>query len=159
MFNTLWQFFQEVSFPNTSAQEIFTMDALFDLNLVEHFLALDTNDIQDVNNTFFSIVNDNMKAVIIKSFHVNRKCISDTQNQLKIHLIEIKLQESVSHLQSVGAIPRLYRRTNRSAPKEASSYVVEAIKPVLKFQKDFCDHVTQHSQDICRRIIKKMTNQ
>lgn len=135
------------------------MDALYDLSLVTKFLAPNLESHQDVNNTLFHIVNENMKPVIAKIFKVNQTCIVDSQIQLKNHLVQMKLQESIAQLQNVGAIPRLYRKTNRSAPKEASQYVVEAVKPVLEFHKKFVELEPNETRDILKQIILKMTNQ
>lgn len=135
------------------------MDALHDLNLVKDFVALNVENEQDIQNTLFHIVNQNMRSVIAKTFRVNAKCITDTQNKLKDHLVHLKLQDSLGHLQQVGAIPRLYRKTNRTAPKDASQYVVEAVKPVLQFQKKFISVQPMESEDILKQIIHKMTNQ
>lgn len=135
------------------------MDALYDLDLVEKFLAMNTESALDINNTLFHIVSENIKPLIVKISKANKKCIDNTQDQLKNHLIQMKLQDSSTHLQSVGAIPRLYRRTNRSAPKEASQYVIEAIKPVLEFESKFCVLQPVQSKDILKQIILKLTNQ
>lgn len=135
------------------------MDALYDLTLVENFLAMNTESALDINSTLFHIVNDNIKPLLVKIFKANKTCLGHTQNQLKDHLVQMKLQDSNTHLQSVGAIPRLYRRTNRSAPKDASQYVVEAVKPVLLFNEKFSQLEPVQCKDILKQIILKMTNQ
>lgn len=147
------------SFAKISDWEIFIMDSLYDLSLVSKFLAPIIECENDINNTLFNIVNYNMHPVLVKIFKVNRNCITDTENKLKNHLVEMKLQESISHLQNVGAIPRLYRRTNRCPPKEASQYVIEAIKPVLEFQKKFTELEPVQAKDILKQIILNMTEQ
>lgn len=159
LFSLLFSVLQESSFTHTSDWEIFIMDSLYDFSLVTNFLAPTIECEKDINNTLFNIVNDNMQHVLVKIFKVNRNCITDTENKLKHHLVEMKLQESISQLQNVGAIPRLYRRTNRSPPKEASQYVIEAIKPVLEFQKKFTKLEPGQAKDILKQIILKMTEQ
>lgn len=135
------------------------MDSLYDLNLVENFLAVNMENESEINNTLFNIVNEKMRPVIVKVFKANRLCITDTRNQLKDHLVHMKLQESTAHLHSVGAIPRLYRKTNKNAPKEASQYVLEAVKPILEFQRKFCEFEPIQSKDILMKIVLEMTNQ
>lgn len=134
------------------------MDSLHDLSLVEKFFAVDIENKLQVGNTLFNIGNPTMRPIFVKIFKANDHCIRQTQNQLIDHLVKMKLQESIVHLHNVGAIPRLYRRTNRSAPNKPSQYIVEAVKSVLEFKKNFFGFAQFYCENILKQIIQNMTN-
>lgn len=102
---------------------------------------------------------DNVKPVLVKVFKVNSKNITEASSKLQSNLINIKSKESFANLQNVASIPRLYRRTNRSAPKEASNYMIEAIKPILRFHNKFQSNMTNEIQVILDTIITINTKQ
>lgn len=135
------------------------MNSLIDLNIVKNLIALNTDKIEDVNKTIFQIMHPNIKFVILRVFKSNRRLIEKVQSNLKNYLINIKFQESSTHLQNVGAIPRLYRRTNRTAPKGASTYMIEAVKPIINFHNKFKLVVENDLNEILDNVIIKVTQQ
>ncbi|KAJ8934877.1 hypothetical protein NQ314_013153 [Rhamnusium bicolor] len=88
-----------------------------------------------------------------------QKSVEEVKSVLKNYLITIKFEESSLHLQNVGAIPRLYRRTNRSAPKDASTYMIEAVKPIINFHKEFKSVIQNEQDEILNNIITRITKQ
>lgn len=100
---------------------------------------------------------NNTKPVLVEVLHLNTKTINAVSNKLQQHLIKIKTNESFIHLQNVASIPRLYRRTNRSAPKEASNYMIEAVQPVLKFYNKFKSLIRNELHVIFDVIITNVT--
>jgi hypothetical protein len=101
----------------------------------------------------------NVKPVVDKVLLLNVNIITEVSSKLQNHLITVKTNESFTHLQNVAAIPRLYRRTNRNAPKEASNYMVEAIQPILNFYNKFKTVMKNELQDILDTVITNSTKQ
>lgn len=137
--------------------DVFIINVLIDLNKAESLLALKCQRSVDVEKTTFSIVNKEMWQVLISVFKANGHVISHVRNAYTSHLTNLKVKACVSHLQGVTAIPRLYRRTNRSPPKEASAYMMEALQPVLKFSNQFIADLNQFS-DIFNDIVVEIAN-
>lgn len=135
------------------------MNSLIDLNIVKKLIALNTDRIDDVDKTIFKIMHPSIKSSILRVFKCNKNSIEKVQSTLKNHLINIKFQESSVHLQNVGAIPRLYRRTNRSAPKSASTYMIEAVKPIINFHNKFKPEVESDLNEIMDNVITRVTQQ
>ncbi|KAG5899714.1 hypothetical protein JTB14_030105 [Gonioctena quinquepunctata] len=146
-------------FETSRIRETFIMDSLFDLGIVENFLALDTDDVSCIEATVFRIVNPSMKNIILRVLKTNRKAIEAMQGNLRNDLVSTKCGEISNLLQNVGAIPRLYRRTNRSAPKEASSYMVEAVKPIITFSDEYQNIMQNQCREILDSAISRVTQQ
>lgn len=134
--------------------DAFIVNVLIDLDIVKSLAAPN-----DVEKSVFAVINPDMYHIVHKICKANEKVIQKTQNVFKNHVVSSKVNECAAHLQSVTAIPRLYRRTNRSPPKEASTYMVEAVKPVLVFEKRFRASLGGQLMDIVNNIIVKITNQ
>ncbi|KAJ8923751.1 hypothetical protein NQ315_010332 [Exocentrus adspersus] len=146
-------------FSDDEQWEAFVMNSLIDLNIVTKLLAPTTDSTEDVDKTVFKTMHPCMRLVVIKIFKSNRTSIEEVQQSLKNYLINIKFQETSTHLQNVGAIPRLYRRTNRSAPKSASTYMIEAVKPITNFQNKFKAVIEGNLDEILDSVISKVTQQ
>lgn len=146
-------------FSDDEKWEAFIMNSLIDLNIVKNLIALNIDKAEDIEQTIFQIMHSNIKFVITKVFKSNRTSIEEVQSRLKNYLINIKFQESSIHLQNVGAIPRLYRRTNRIAPKGASTYMIEAVKPIINFHNKFKSVVENDLNEILDNVITKVTQQ
>ncbi|CAG9759632.1 unnamed protein product [Ceutorhynchus assimilis] len=152
---------EDIVASDTSKEDVsnFIVDILIDLSILESLIAPSGFSTVNVGNTIFAIVNSNMWNVILKMFELNAKLILNIRNKFKNHIITSIITECISQLQNVTAIPRLYRRTNRSPPKEASSYMVEAVKPVLGFKSQFKGYLDNQFNDIVNSIILSITNQ
>ncbi|KAH1023656.1 hypothetical protein HUJ04_012820 [Dendroctonus ponderosae] len=137
--------------------DVFIISVLIDLNMADSLLALKCERSVDVEKTTFAIVNKGMWKVLIRVFKANGQVISHVRNAYANHLTNLKVNACVSQLQSVTAIPRLYRRTNRSPPKEASAYMMEALQPILKFSNQFISDLHQFG-DILNQIIVEIAN-
>ena len=59
----------------------------------------------------------------------------------------IILSQVMAHLKSAQEIPRLYRRTNREAPKSASNYIRQALQVFLDFDSDWMHLFEAHQFD------------
>lgn len=147
------------SFSTNSSKEKFIMDSLIDLNIVEKFLCPLILNPADVEATIFKIFDKNVVSLIPNIIKSNKKSIDNIQDTLKSNLVKMKVDEMCSHLHRVGAIPRLYRRTNRSTPKEPSSYMIEAVKPVINFHSTFQHVISNKSTEILNEVILEVTEQ
>jgi hypothetical protein len=57
--------------------------------------------------------------------------------QLNDRIVLIVVQQSCQQLKNANDIPRLYRRTNRELPKQASNYIRQAIECLCEFKADW----------------------
>nr|XP_023011876.1 conserved oligomeric Golgi complex subunit 2 [Leptinotarsa decemlineata] len=157
----LW-WFQTIlqnGFEDSNTRQTFIMDSLVDLSIVETFMAPNAHNLSDIENTVFKIVNPKMIGLIIRILKSNRKAIEAVQSILRDHLVNAKYEEISISLQNVGAIPRLYRRTNRSVPKDASSYMINAVKPIVQFHNEYQSIMQNQAQDILDSIISRVSQQ
>jgi hypothetical protein len=141
------------------AWEDFVINSINDLNIVKNLIGCKSNNIDCTNSTVYNIMPPNVKPVVDKVLLLNVNIITEVSSKLQNHLITVKTNESFTHLQNVAAIPRLYRRTNRNAPKEASNYMVEAIQPILNFYNKFKTVMKNELQDILDTVITNSTKQ
>ncbi|KAF7267137.1 hypothetical protein GWI33_019629 [Rhynchophorus ferrugineus] len=146
---------------DTPKEEVdnFIINCLFDLNAVEALVGPKCDNISSVDQTIFSITNKNIWHIILKVFKENSKTIDSCRVMLQNYVINLKVKECTTQLQSVTAIPRLYRRTNRSPPKEASLYIVNTVKPILDFNNAFKDKLGQQLNQILDNILLQITTQ
>ncbi|CAG9816969.1 unnamed protein product [Phaedon cochleariae] len=149
----------KAGFQDQQAEEKFIMDSLADFRVVEKFLAADIIKFSDIENTVFKIVHHSMSQVILRVLKSNKGSIEKVQSHLTNHLVNIKFGNISSQLQNVASIPRLYRRTNRSTPKEPSTYMIEALKPIIVFQETFQDCMRTKTQDIVNKVILQVSQQ
>lgn len=137
----------------------FLINAIIDLNIISLLVAPKFDSISDIGKTIFAIINKNMWHIILRVIQATGKIISEAQETLHNHLISSKIKECSVHLQNVTAIPRLYRRTNRNPPKEASPYMLEAVKPIVNFESKFRSKLDHDLNEIINSIVLKLTNQ
>ncbi|XP_050519326.1 conserved oligomeric Golgi complex subunit 2 [Diabrotica virgifera virgifera] len=146
----------KVKFSTSEETEKFIMSSLIDFTFVENLLCPSLDNPSNVSTTIYGIIS--WVYVIPNIIKANRKTIIRLQNILKSNLIKMKVDEICNQLQHVGSIPRLYRRTNRSSPKEPSSYMVDAVKPITTFHNEFTVVVKNRTTEILNDIILQVTN-
>lgn len=151
-------YFKEGPFNSTNEWEKFIIASLWDLKIVENFMAVRTDKLADIESSVFRIMNQKFWPIILRYYRINEGSISVLRSKLKLHLVNVISEECLEFLQNVEAIPRLYRRTNRFAPREASSYMPEAVKPILNLHNMFTEFLEQDMKDILERVIVKVTN-
>lgn len=138
---------KKLPLPTVTKEEAdcFIVNVLIDLSGVEGLVALKCHqqEVTKVKETIYSVLNSNMWPIVIKVFTVNNKVILKARSSFTSYISSVKVKECIGHIQNITAIPRLYRRTNKSPPKEASAYMVEAVKPVTIFAKKFEDNSAQ----------------
>ncbi|CAG9855369.1 unnamed protein product [Phyllotreta striolata] len=147
------------NFSTNSSKEKFIMDLLVDLNIVEKFMCPVTSTPVDTHSTIYKILDNSIVSLVPSISKINKQSIEAVQSTLKANLVKMKVDEMCNHLQHVGAIPRLYRRTNRSTPKEPSTYMIEAIKPVTNFLELFHNVIHDKSTEILNEVILQVTEQ
>lgn len=137
--------------------EQFIMNCLIDLSIVKKFMCPAIETPADINNTIYKILNGSVATLVPKIVKANLNLIMNVLNLMKSSLVKMKVEEICNQLQHVEAIPRLYRRTNRSTPKEASPYMVEAVKPITTFHSAFQNVISHKSTEILNDIILQVT--
>lgn len=135
--------------------ENFIINSITDLNIVNNLIGTSIG----LEHTIYKVMPQNTKTILVKTQEINSNIVSQMIRKLQDKLITLKSNESFTHLQNVAAIPRLYRRTNRSAPKEASHYMVEAIDPISKFHNKHQTMMRHELQIILDTIISNITKQ
>ncbi|XP_044765153.1 conserved oligomeric Golgi complex subunit 2 [Coccinella septempunctata] len=131
--------------------EYFIMNSLVDFKKILKLLG--DKEALDSDENLYSIFPNIMKPVIVKVFENNNKMITQFSVYLSDHLASLKVNEISEQLQNVTAIPRLFRRTNRSPPKEASTYMFEAVKPILQFIENYAGG---GNDEICNPLLDKV---
>lgn len=127
------------------------MSSSVDLKNILKFIG--DKEILNSDDNLYNIFPHVMKPVILKVFENNNKIITQFSLKLSDHLASLKVKESSEQLQNVTSIPRLFRRTNRNPPKEASTYMVEALKPILKFIEKYAG---SDNNEICEPLLEKV---
>ncbi|XP_072402044.1 conserved oligomeric Golgi complex subunit 2 [Diabrotica undecimpunctata] len=145
----------KVRFSTCEETEKFIMSSLIDFTFVENLLCPSVDNHSDISKTIYGIIS--WVYLIPNIIRANQKTIIHLQNILKSNLIKMKVDEICNQLQHVGSIPRLYRRTNRSSPKEASSYMVDAVKPIITFHNEFTVVIQNRTTEILNDIILQVT--
>ncbi|XP_056646986.1 conserved oligomeric Golgi complex subunit 2 isoform X3 [Diorhabda sublineata] len=147
------------NFSTHQSTEQFIMNCLIDFSIVEKFMCPAIETPADINNTVYKILDSSVVILVPKIVKANLKSITNVLNLMKSSLVKMKVEEICYQLQHVEAIPRLYRRTNRSIPKEASPYMVEAVKPITTFHSAFQNVISHKSTEILNDIILQVTKQ
>ncbi|XP_057672437.1 conserved oligomeric Golgi complex subunit 2 [Diorhabda carinulata] len=147
------------NFSTNQSTEQFIMNCLIDFSIVEKFMCPAIETPADINNTVYKILDSSVVTLVPKIVKANLKSITNVLNLMKSSLVKMKVEEIYYQLQHVEAIPRLYRRTNRSIPKEASPYMVEAVKPITTFHSAFQNVISHKSTEILNDIILQVTKQ
>ncbi|XP_050314006.1 conserved oligomeric Golgi complex subunit 2 [Anthonomus grandis grandis] len=131
----------------------FIIDVLTDLKTL-HSLIMPRSEFQ---TTIYAVINLSLRNFMFKIFKAYENSIIKIQNYFKMYISTAKRNDCTSALQNITAIPRLYRRTNRTFPREASAYMIEAVKPILIFEQRYKS--TEELGDIVDGIILEITNQ
>ncbi|KAL3290394.1 hypothetical protein HHI36_023735 [Cryptolaemus montrouzieri] len=132
------------------------MSSLVDMKCLQKLLG-DKENLKSPQN-IYAIFPEKMEAVIVKVFESNRQILSQFSMNLNNHLIASKVRECSEQLQNVTAIPRLFRRTNRKPPKKASTYMIEAIKPIIDLHEKYKNADSDIMEPLLNNIIPRVTN-
>lgn len=119
---------------NSAELEEFLINALIDLESLKSVIG---NETLDITNSVFSVFPKSTHHLLTQTMKINKKVIDKHMTEMQALVTKMKYKECMSHLSKVESIPRLYRRTNRSFPQEASSYVIAAVDGLLKFNAKY----------------------
>lgn len=95
------------------------------------------NEKLDINNSVFKVFPQPTHHLLLQAMRVNRTLLDKHIKQVQTVITKMKYKECMLHLSKVESIPRLYRRTNRNFPQEASNYVVSACDVLLKLNTTY----------------------
>lgn len=118
---------------NSAEAEEFLINALIDLESLKSMIG---NETLDVSNSVFKIFPKSTHSVLLQTMKINKILIDKHVKEVQEVITKMKYKECVTYLSKVESIPRLYRRTNRNFPQEASSYVVSAVDVLLKLNSN-----------------------
>lgn len=97
-----------------------------------------------LNNYFDADVAPTMRSCGVKDISFLKEAIMESVrkiNELEVivgdRIGSILLKQVMAHLKSAQEIPRLYRRTNREAPKTASNYTRQALQVLIDFDNEW----------------------
>lgn len=115
-------------------RESYLLNALIDVALLNGRLG---NKSVDINNTVYKIFPKIMHHLLYIVLDMNNKILIEQNKKIRDVIVNLKVQECVEFLAKVDSIPRLYRRTNRSFPKDPSSYVMSATDIITNFHTGY----------------------
>lgn len=110
---------------NAHKLERFLVYALIDVTALKSAIAAESE--------IFAVVHHEMRGLLKRMLQFNANLLEEYEQRLRQKLIDIKVQQCLGGLQMVSAIPRIYRRTNKSPPKEPSGYVTEVVGVITDF--------------------------
>lgn len=116
---------QGVDASDAHKLEPFLVHALIDVTALKSAVAAESE--------LFAVVPDVMRGLLRRMLRFNANSLDAYRERLQKRLIDIKVQQCLGGLQTVSAIPRIYRRTNKSPPKEPSGYVTEVAGVIAGF--------------------------
>lgn len=155
-FNWLDSYIQGLNESSQQTEE-FLICALSDLGILKSYLG---NESLDIDNSIFGIFPKSTHTALLKSIKINKSLLDDHQKKLQDSLSKMKYKECMDQLSKVESIPRLYRRTNKNFPWEASGYVKSAVEILTSFNKKYKEaSSTEVFQSTVDLIIKEITNQ
>ncbi|XP_022914977.2 conserved oligomeric Golgi complex subunit 2 [Onthophagus taurus] len=140
-----------------AGSEEFLINCLLDIKLLKKLLGEEIKD--NLKESIYKIVHKNFEALIKKAVVCNEKIFNNTYDNVVNQLININIEKGKILLQQVGSIPRLYRRTNKSAPTEPSSYVLEIVKPIVTFHNNYIDILKDDVLQISNISVDKIAKQ
>ncbi|CAK8692589.1 unnamed protein product [Clavelina lepadiformis] len=74
--------------------------------------------------------------------------LSNHRAEFVKYIVQSLCAQSIPYLKQAQDVPRLFRKTNRPAPTEPSSYVTAVLKPVISFHKAQCCSVSSSVLDL-----------
>lgn len=117
--------------------ECFLIKSIVDLNKLKQLLGTERCLSQECE--LYSVFPEKMHEILVKLYSHNYYLISKLIQAFNSRLLGVLVEECLGILQQVSSIPRLFRKTNRNLPKEASTYMVEATKVITNFHTRYMD--------------------
>lgn len=137
--------------------ERFLLHVVIDIGLLEKLLG---NEYNSVEKSIYNIFPKSMHHLLLKVQKSNVQLLKNHRQKIQDIVVQMKVQECTEHLAKVDSIPRLYRRTNRSFPKDPSQYVISAMSVVKNFHSTCLEYKTDHGIGaITELLIIKITEQ
>lgn len=140
----------------TKKLERFVIFALTDFAALEKLIVIPE---QAFDESIFKIIPVNMRQPLIQLSRINKQLLETSHNKLQDLLVNSKVEQCGTHLQQVTAIPRLYRRTNRSIPKEPSNYIIEVVTPIIELHNTYNATTNNKIVSMMDLIIAKLGDQ
>lgn len=110
------------------------VNALVDLESLKSSIG---NEALDIESSIFNVFPKSIHHLLTQTMKINKALLEKQQKEIQATITKMKYKECMGYLSKVESIPRLYRRTNRTFPQEASSYVVSAVDVLLKFNSRY----------------------
>lgn len=124
------------------------------------YALIDTTALQSVIGTVSDtvlVVPEQLQHHLEKMLSFNLDSLQKYREKLEKRLVCSKVQECSNNLQMVSAIPRIYRRTNKSPPKEPSGYMTEVVGVVATFCTSNARLMGKHIENITDGLVLEIT--
>jgi hypothetical protein len=92
-------------------------------------------------------------SVLKDAFSCSLSNLNELQLVLINYIVKYEIEKCTGHLKSATDIPRLYRRTNREAPKTPLMYVGLAVEVIKEFKHTYSAGKSTRQQELIDRCI------
>lgn len=139
-----------VKYPRSQKNITIAVYLISDLQLLTKFLPENYKKID-------SAIDNNIRNALESKLQED---FGDLYKEVSDYLINYHLNKIKDDLKNVSDIPRLYRKTNRSVPQQASSYVKDAFKEIVILSKMLQNEEKQEgNQRILLKLLQSATNE
>lgn len=139
-----------VKYPRSQKNITIAVYLISDLQLLTKFLP---ENYKKIDSAIDNNIRNALESKLQEDFGYLYKEVSD-------YLINYHLNKMKDDLKNVSDIPRLYRKTNRSVPQQASSYVKDAFKEIEILSKMLQNEEKQEgNQRILLKLLQSATNE
>lgn len=139
-----------VKYPRSQKNITIAVYLISDLQLLTKFLPENYKKID-------SAIDNNIRNALESKLQED---FGDLYKEVSDYLINYHLNKIKDDLKNVSDIPRLYRKTNRSVPQQASSYVKDAFKEIEILSKMLQNEEKQEgNQRILLKLLQSATNE
>jgi hypothetical protein len=95
-------------------------------------------------------------TVLKEAFSSSLGNLNELQLVLIDYIVKFQTEKCSGQLKNAGDIPRLYRRTNREAPKVPSMYVGLAVDVVAEFKHTYYTDKSERQQELIQKCIQNI---
>jgi conserved oligomeric Golgi complex subunit 2 len=95
-------------------------------------------------------------SLIKEAFNCSLTNLHELQLILIDFIVKTKSNDCFNYLKNANDIPRLYRRTNREIPKQASNYVTLAIQVIYDFKQKYSLNKSSNQQEQIEKCVQNI---
>jgi hypothetical protein len=95
-------------------------------------------------------------SILKEGFSCSLNNLNELQLVLIDYIVKYETEKCTGHLKSASDIPRLYRRTNREAPKTPSMYVGLTVEVINEFRHTYTYSKSSRQQELINKCIQNI---